>query len=101
GSTAQQLAEPTTDHARVLAAINSLRVHGATAMGDALQLAVDSARLPVSDGLGGSRRLPSAIVLLSDGASTRGGDPLDVVGNSKKFKIPIYTVALGTQNGTL
>ena len=30
---------------------------------------------PVPDGLGGTRRLPAAIVLLSDGASTRGDGP--------------------------
>jgi Ca-activated chloride channel family protein len=70
-------------------------------MGDALQLAVDSARVPVPDGLGGSRRLPAAIVLLSDGANTRGRDPIDVVQGTKKFKIPIFTVALGTQSGVL
>jgi Ca-activated chloride channel family protein len=101
GSSAQQLVEPTTDHARVTAAVNTLQVKGATAMGDALALAIDSARVPVSDGLGGSRRLPAAIVLLSDGSSTRGRDPIDVVQQSKKYKIPIYTVALGTQSGTL
>ena len=101
GSSAQQLAEPTTDHARVKATINSLQVAGATAMGDALKLAVNTARVPIPDGLGGSRRLPSAIVLLGDGASTRGSDPIDVVQDTKKFKIPVYTVALGTQNGTL
>jgi Ca-activated chloride channel family protein len=100
-NTAQQLVEPTTDHARVTAAVDSLKVQGATAMGDALQLAIDSARVPVSDGLGGSRRLPAAIVLLSDGANTRGADPIDVVEKTKKYKIPIYTVALGTQTGVL
>jgi Ca-activated chloride channel family protein len=101
GSSAQQLVEPTTDHARVTAAVNALKVQGATAMGDALALAIDSARVPVPDVLGGSRRLPAAIVLLSDGSSTRGRDPIDVVQKSKKYKIPIYTVALGTQSGTL
>ncbi len=101
GSSAQQLTEPTTDHLRVKTTIQSLQVAGATAMGDALKLAFNSARVPVPDGLGGSRRLPSAIVLLGDGASTRGDDPIDVVQDSKKFKIPVYTVALGTQNGTL
>jgi len=100
-NTAQQLVEPTTDHTRVTAAVNSLKVQGATAMGDALQLAIDSARVPVSDGIGGSRRLPAAIVLLSDGANTRGADPIDVVQKTKKYKIPIYTVALGTQTGVL
>ena len=53
GSSAQQLAEPTTDHARVKATINSLQVAGATAMGDALKLAINSARVPIPDGLGG------------------------------------------------
>jgi Ca-activated chloride channel family protein len=101
GSSASQLSEPTTDHAQVKATISSLKVAGATAMGDAIKLAVNAARVPVPDGLGGARRLPSAIVLLSDGASTRGADPIDVVQQTKKYKIPIYTVALGTQNGTL
>jgi len=101
GSSAQQLSEPTTDHERVKATIDSLQVAGATAMGDALKLAFNSARVPVPDGLGGSRRLPGAIVLLGDGASTRGDDPIDVVQDSKKFRIPVYTVALGTQDGTL
>jgi len=100
-SSAQQLVEPTTDHARVTAAINSLQVKGATAMGDALKLAINSARVPIPDGLGGERRLPAAVVLLGDGSSTRGEDPIDVVQQTKKYKIPVYTVALGSQNGTL
>jgi Ca-activated chloride channel family protein len=70
-------------------------------MGDAIKLAVDAARVPTPDGLGGSRRLPAAIVMLSDGASTRGADPITVVQSLKKYKIPIYTVALGTADGTL
>src|SRR3954471_23392616 len=101
GSTASQLSEPTSDKLAVKATIDALQVKGATAMGDALKLAFNSARVPVPDGLGGSRRLPAAIVLLSDGASTRGADPIDVVQDTKKFKIPVYTVALGTQDGTL
>jgi Ca-activated chloride channel family protein len=101
GSSAQQLSEPTTDHARVKATIAGLQVAGATAMGDAIKLAINSARAPVPDGLGGTRRLPAAIVLLGDGASTRGDDPIDVVQQTKKFKIPIFTVALGSQNGVL
>jgi Ca-activated chloride channel homolog len=101
GTSAQELAEPTTDHARVIAAIESMQVHGGTAMGDGIRLAVNAVRAPVPDGLGGSRRLPAAIVMLSDGASTRGADPIDVVGQVKKYKIPIYTVALGTANGQL
>jgi Ca-activated chloride channel family protein len=101
GSSAQQLTEPTIDHARVKTTIVSLQVAGATALGDALKLAISSARVPIPDGLGGERRLPAAIVLLGDGASTRGEDPIDVVQQTKRYKIPVYTVALGSQEGTL
>src|SRR3954470_6015725 len=101
GSAAPQLAEPTTDHARVKTTISSLQVAGASAMADVLKLAINSAGVPIPDGLGGERRLPAAIVLLGDGSSTRGEDPIDVVQQTKKYKIPIYTVALGSQNGTL
>jgi Ca-activated chloride channel family protein len=100
-NTASEIVSPTTDKAQVTAAVNTLQVKGATAMGDALQLAVNSARARVPDGLGNARRLPAAIVLLSDGANTRGADPIDVVQKNKKYKIPIYTVALGTQTGVL
>src|SRR6185437_5554191 len=95
------IAVPPCTFIELIAAINSMKVHGGTAMGDGIQLAINSARVPVPDGLGGTRRLPAAIVMLSDGASTRGADPVDVVGKIKKFKIPIYTVALGTPNGQL
>ena len=101
GSTASQYSEPTTDKPAVKATIDGLQVKGATAMGDAIKLAMQSARAPVPDGLGGARRLPAAIVLLGDGASTRGDDPIDVVQDTKKYKIPVYTVALGTQDGVL
>ena len=53
------------------------------------------------DGLGGTRKLPTAIVLLSDGANTPGADPIDVAQQAKKAKIKIYTVALGTPGGVL
>jgi Ca-activated chloride channel family protein len=40
-------------------------------------------------------------VLLSDGASTKGEDPRKVAAEAKRFRIPIYAVALGTQDGML
>jgi Ca-activated chloride channel family protein len=45
--------------------------------------------------------VPSVLVLLSDGKSERGSDPVDVADQAKQLKIPIYTIALGTQNGVL
>ena len=82
-------------------ALRQLDVAGGTAMGDGLKLGLEAAETPIPDGLGGTRKLPTAIVLLSDGANTRGEDPIDIAQQAKKAKIRIYTVALGTPNGTL
>ena len=46
-------------------------------------------------------KAPAAIVLLSDGKSVRGSDPLAAARVARQRKIPIYTVALGTANGTI
>jgi Ca-activated chloride channel family protein len=101
GSDAEMQVEPTTDRRRVLATLHALEVHGATAMGDGLALGLDAARVPVDDGLGGTKRLPAALVLLSDGASTRGSDPIDIAQRAKKLGVRVYTVALGTPSGEL
>jgi Ca-activated chloride channel family protein len=97
GSTADQLVQPTDDKAAVARAIDRLEVHGATAMGDGLSLALDAAEAKVPRAL----RAPAAIVLLSDGANTRGQDPITVAEAAKKAGIRVYTVALGTQTGVL
>jgi Ca-activated chloride channel homolog len=101
GSIAEQRVEPTTDRGRMRAAIEALRVRGTTAMGDGLALGLDAARVPVPDGRGGTRRLPGALVLLSDGASTRGADPIDVAQRAKRLRVRIFAVALGTPSGVL
>jgi Ca-activated chloride channel homolog len=98
---AEQLVAPTTDRGQVNAAINGLKVHGSTAMGDGLQLGLQSARTRVTDTAGRAHRVPAVLVLLSDGKSERGAEPVDVADQAKKLKIPIYTIALGTQQGVL
>jgi Ca-activated chloride channel family protein len=98
---AEQLVAPTTDRSQVNAAIDGLKVHGSTAMGDGLELGLRSARTRIKDIEGRSRRLPAVMVLLSDGKSERGAEPVDVADRAKKLKVPIYTIALGTQSGTL
>ncbi len=101
-SVAEQQVAPTTDRGLIDAAVANLRVHGATAMGDGLQLGLRSARVPITDANGRPQRLPAALVLLSDGKSTRGvADPVDVADEAKKLKIPVYAIALGTQSGVL
>ena len=101
-SVAEQLVAPTTDRGQIDAALANLTVRGATAMGDGLELGLQSARTQVTDVNGRSRRLPAALVLLSDGKNTRGNsDPVDVADQAKRMKIPVYAIALGTQSGVL
>jgi Ca-activated chloride channel family protein len=89
---------PTDDHGEVQSMIDSLQPDGATATGDALQAALDSlSKQKGSDG----KRAPAAIILLSDGQTTAGRDPIGVAENAKKLHVPIYTVALGTPSGTI
>ena len=92
GSAAQQLTEPTTDHARVKTTISSLQVAGATAMGDALKLAINSARVPIPDGLGGERRLPAAVVLGSQNGTLTHTDPNTGAVNTEKVPPDLLTL---------
>jgi Ca-activated chloride channel homolog len=88
---AEVLQSPTRDHDAVKEAIESIQPAGSTATGDAIDAAL-------SDITG---KAPAAIVLLSDGKSVRGSDPLEAAQKAKQRKIPIYTVALGTAGGTI
>ena len=40
-------------------------------------------------------------MLLSDGASTSGRDPLAAAAEARRLRVPVYTVALGTASGTI
>lgn len=86
---------PSANHAAARAIIDAQTANGATATGDALQLALQL--LHGAD----AKHPPSAIVLLSDGAANAGVDVTTVARQAAHDKIPIDTVALGTPNGTL
>jgi len=90
---------PTHDHALVRQMVDAQIADGGTATGDALQVALDTlAREPKgADG----RRPPSAMVLLSDGTTTIGRDPVMVARAARELHVPIYTVALGTRDATV
>jgi Ca-activated chloride channel family protein len=92
------LQSPTTDRSAVRIALTQLRAGGHTAIVDAINRA--AATLKGLKGLGG-KRVPGAIVLLSDGTSTQGADPLSASRQAKAQHIPVYTVALGTARGTI
>jgi Ca-activated chloride channel family protein len=90
---------PTRDHALVRRMIDAQIADGGTATGDALQVALETLEREPRDGDG--RRPPSAIVLLSDGTTTTGRDPVTVAQAARELEVPIYTVALGTRDATV
>jgi Ca-activated chloride channel family protein len=96
--TPQVLANPTTDRDALALALGRLRSSGGTATGEAIQTATRVLQqAPAQNG----KKPPSAIVLLSDGASIKGIDPVTAAQAAGKLKIPIYTVTLGTPSGTI
>jgi Ca-activated chloride channel homolog len=98
---AEQLVAPTTDRGAVDGALERMVADGGTAMGDGLARGLQSAQTPVPRENGkGTRKLPAIMVLLSDGKNTLGvNNPLDVAEQAKRARIPIYTIALGTESG--
>jgi Ca-activated chloride channel homolog len=92
------LQSPTTDRDLVRSALSQLRAGGHTAIGDGIQTALHMlSSLPKQNG----KAPPGAIVLLSDGTSTNGADPLAAARRARAQHVPIYTVVLGTDNGTI
>jgi Ca-activated chloride channel homolog len=86
---------PSHDRERVRAHLASLHADGGTATGDGLAAALRL--LETSE----KRRPPAAVVLLSDGETTTGRDPVEVARQARAADVPIYTVALGTEEGTI
>ncbi len=106
---------PTSDKAEVIAAINRLTPQRGTAIGSALLTSVD-AIFEEADLEGGAMMAsdqptptpvprgvyePAIIVLLSDGQSNRGPNPLDVVDQVAARGVRVYTVGVGTPEGTV
>jgi len=95
---ARVLQAPTTDRQAVHDALAALTAQGGTATGEGLYLGLASAKRPA---LPGQKPPPAAIVLLTDGKASNGRDVLQVAQEAKKAGIPVHTVALGTQSGSL
>jgi Ca-activated chloride channel family protein len=123
---AQVATPPTRDHELVEAAvaeIDQFLVFGGTAIGDALQTAVELGKQITGDestegevaapALGATRFLaqasrcgetksPVSILFLSDGAQTRGLlQPMQGAALAREACFPVYTIALGTPDGVI
>jgi Ca-activated chloride channel family protein len=90
---------PSADRDAVRRIIGDQVADGATATGEALATSLD---MLVSDrSQPGRKRVPAAIVLLSDGKTTIGRDPVTVAHTARRLRIPIFTVSLGTRDATV
>jgi len=92
------LESPTTDREAARNAIASMTPSGGTASGEAIATALTTLRTNTTPA---ARKAPAAIVLLSDGASTSGRDAIEAARAAGNAKVPVYTVALGTAEGTI
>ena len=98
--TAEVAAPATADRQLAIDAIDYLYPQRGTAIGDGLARGVEVARAAEA-GRSGQER-PAAILLLSDGSQTEGILlPQEGAARAKSFKIPVYTIALGTPEGVV
>jgi Ca-activated chloride channel family protein len=95
------LAAPLSDNREnVQEAIDALQPGGATATGDGLALAVQQLKVGLT-GKSTSGKAPALIVLLTDGVTNRGSDPLQAAADAKSAGIAIDTVGVGSRGGAV
>ena len=89
----------TADRELAKRALANLRPGDGTALGEGIARSVQVAqRVRLPDG----QRPPAAILVLSDGAQTQGVlRPLQAAQRARRLRIPVYTVAFGTNAGVV
>ncbi|ADD29384.1 VWA domain-containing protein [Meiothermus ruber] len=87
-------AEPTTDHQRVIDQIELLQMARRTAIGDGL---LESLRAIPKDE-NGKPLGPSTVVLLSDGRTNSGVDPMEVAPFARDMGVVVHTIGLGRRS---
>jgi Ca-activated chloride channel family protein len=94
---------PTADREEALAALESLEANNGTALGDAIARSVDLGLTTLdTDEVVTDKDTPLIVLLLSDGANTTGDyEPLEAAQKAADAGVPVYTVALGTDEGTV
>lgn len=93
------LSPPTLDHQAVNRAIDVIKPGESTAIGGGIDAALRAISQAPKDPKNPKATAPGAIVLLSDGENTTGQSPQQAAAKAKKRKVPIYTIAYGTENG--
>ena len=96
---AQTVLPATANRAAAQTALRNLRTGDGTALGEGLARAVQVAqKVPAEEG----KKPPASILVLSDGAQTQGVlEPQQAAQRAKRLRIPVYTVAFGTEQGVV
>ncbi|MEY2415465.1 MAG: Ca-activated chloride channel [Ilumatobacteraceae bacterium] len=89
--------EPTTDRAQLTKAIEALQLGEGTAIGDAIAAGVHL----LQRGQPATADSPGTLVVLSDGETTRGRPTADGAQVAADAHVPVYTIAFGTDSGTI
>jgi Ca-activated chloride channel family protein len=125
---AELIQPPTTDNDQLLAAVNRLHPERYTAIGSGLQAALDAIfekpdqaqaatdtpppdpNNPLTPASPDQQEPPpvppgsyksAVIVLMSDGQSNQGPDPLDVADKAANLGVRVFTVGVGTKEGAI
>jgi Ca-activated chloride channel family protein len=85
---------PTTDRVAVRDLLARTQVRGGTAVGDAILRALQASRPrdAVND-----ERPPTSVLMLTDGSSRSGVDPLLAAEQARRAEVPVFTVAVASQ----
>ena len=115
---AELVVPPTTDRKALLHAIDNLTTARGTVIGAATLKAIDAIAAvnpdvkPVGTDTGGASApgtttpvgdgsyVPDIVVLLTDGANTRGVDPIEAAKQAVERHVRVYTIGFGTTNPT-
>jgi Ca-activated chloride channel family protein len=100
--TATTLVPPTIDRTQVRGAIDNLKLAESTAIGEAIftsLTAIENFQSSLESG--GQKAPPARIVLLSDGYNTVGRADTQAIDAAVAAKVPVSTIAFGTDYGTL
>ena len=90
---------PTQDRVALRSAIDRLELGQRTATGDAIEVALETIKgLPLDEN---GQKAPAAIVLMSDGKQTVGTDVNAASDDAKAAGIAIWTIAFGTESGSI
>lgn len=92
---------PTTDRAALTTGIEGLKTEKYTAIGEGIFASLDAIKLAPKPKDGSDKKVPAAIVLMSDGESTVGRSPQAGARAAAKQHVPVSTIAYGTDDGTV